>query len=210
MKLVIFGATGRTGVPLVEQALDAGHEVVGFVRSADKMNIQHKCLRLVEGDVMQANDVNRAITSDIDAVISTLGPVKDSPEAMMGTAADNIIKAMEAHRVKRLIWMTGAGVSALEDKPGLFDHFIKFMLKTLQPAVLKQSEEAVERVRVSKLDWTVVRGPMLTDGEHTGNYRVGYVGVGTGPRLSRADAADFMLAQVNSTDYLHKAPVLSN
>lgn len=33
MKLTIFGATGRTGMRVVEQALVAGHDVVAFVRN---------------------------------------------------------------------------------------------------------------------------------------------------------------------------------
>ncbi|TKX84333.1 NmrA family protein, partial [Halorubrum sp. SS5] len=32
MRIAVFGASGRTGRPLVEQALDRGHEVVAFVR----------------------------------------------------------------------------------------------------------------------------------------------------------------------------------
>ena len=39
MKIVVFGATGRTGLPLVKQALDAGHQVVAFVRDPAKMPI---------------------------------------------------------------------------------------------------------------------------------------------------------------------------
>ena len=32
MKLLVFGATGETGTVLVNQALDAGHSVIAFVR----------------------------------------------------------------------------------------------------------------------------------------------------------------------------------
>jgi putative NADH-flavin reductase len=37
MRLAVFGATGRTGVPLVEQALDRGHHVTAFVRDPGKL-----------------------------------------------------------------------------------------------------------------------------------------------------------------------------
>jgi uncharacterized protein YbjT (DUF2867 family) len=40
MKLAIFGATGRTGRPLVQQALEAGHEVVALVRTPAKLTLQ--------------------------------------------------------------------------------------------------------------------------------------------------------------------------
>ena len=39
-KLVVFGATGRTGKEIVKQALDKGHHVTAIVRTPEKLNIQ--------------------------------------------------------------------------------------------------------------------------------------------------------------------------
>jgi hypothetical protein len=71
-------------------------------------------------------------------------------------------------------------------------------------------KKVVKMVRASDLDWTVVRLPMLTDDPKTGQVKVGYVGKGMGPRITRADAADFMLSQVEDKTYLHKSPAISN
>jgi putative NADH-flavin reductase len=49
MRLAVFGATGRTGRPLVAQALAASHEVVAFARDPARLNIQHERLRIVQG-----------------------------------------------------------------------------------------------------------------------------------------------------------------
>lgn len=210
MKLVIFGATGRTGIPLVEQALAAGHEVTAFARTPSKLGIQHERLSVAQGDVLNADDVALAIPADADAVISVLSPVKGSPDDLLPRAVDNILAAMNLKGIKRLVYMTGAGVSFPEDQPGLFDRVIKFALKTTAGKVLEQSEQAVRKVQNSDRDWTVVRAPMLTNAEHTGDYRVGWVGVNTGPRLARADAADFILKQTTDDSYIGKAPVVSN
>ena len=59
-------------------------------------------------------------------------------------------------------------------------------------------KRTVDVVRGSNVDWIIVRVPMLTDRPATGHVRVGYVGQGTGPRLSRADMAAFILEQVNT------------
>jgi putative NADH-flavin reductase len=40
MKLLILGATGETGSRLLRMAIQEGHEVTAFVRSADKLNAQ--------------------------------------------------------------------------------------------------------------------------------------------------------------------------
>lgn len=210
MKLVVFGATGRTGLQLVRQALNAGHQVVAFVRDPAKMSIKHDHLSLVPGDVMNAADVDRAITADVDAVISVLSPVKGSPKELLPVAVENILNAMKRQQVKRLIYMTGAGVDMPEDKPKLMNHIIKFALKTMAGDVLKQSELAASKVQNSGLNWTILRAPMLNDNPHSGQYRVGWVGVNTGPRLSRADAADFLIKQLTDTSYVGKAPAVSN
>src|SRR5271165_5664181 len=131
MKIVVFGATGRTGFPLVRQALDAGHQVVAFVRDPAKLSIQHDHLSVVQGDVMKAADVDRAIASDANAVISVLSPVKGSPKDMLPVALDNIVKAMQRQHVKRLIYMMGLAVTVPEDKPQLIHTLITFAMKTL-------------------------------------------------------------------------------
>jgi putative NADH-flavin reductase len=47
LKLALFGATGRTGRQLLEQALKAGHEVTVFTRSPDKLDVKHPSSKLV-------------------------------------------------------------------------------------------------------------------------------------------------------------------
>jgi len=210
MKIVIFGATGGTGRPLMDQALTAGHEVVAFVRTPSKVDTEHECLSVVQGDVMNAADVERAITGDVDAVVSVIAPTKDGPKEVLSVGARNVIEAMDAAGVRRLVYMTGAGVDQPGDEPKLINHVIKFMLGLFAGDVLKHSEFAVEMVRASDLHWTVVRAPMLTDAPHSGDYRVGMVGVGTGPRLARTDAADFILSVLENESHIGEAPVVSN
>ena len=71
-------------------------------------------------------------------------------------------------------------------------------------------QKVAELVRESDLDWTIVRVPMLTDDPPTGSVRSGYLGSGVGSRITRADLADFIYAQLESEEWLHKAPVISN
>ena len=210
MKIVVFGASGRTGIPLVKQALAAGYQVVALVRTLAKLPIQDSKLTVIQGDVTNAADVERAIQADCDAVFTALAPAKNADAPMLALAAQNSLNAMQKANVRRLIWMTGAGVPAPEDQPKLINHLIKLALRLAAGPVLAKSEEAVNRVRRSDRDWVVVRAPMLVDGEATGKLRVGWVGVDTGPRLVRADGAAFMLSQLTNDSYLRRAPMISN
>ena len=209
MKLALFGATGRTGRPLVEAALARGHGVTAFVRDPKKLATSHAKLRVVTGDLFDAASVAAAIEGQ-DAVLSVLGPVKGGPKDVMAVATRHIVAGMRSHGVRRLVLLTGAGVAQPGDAPKAVNRFISFMLRTLSRDVLLDSEAGVENVRRSDLDWTIVRVPMLTDGPARGRYRVGMVGVNDGVRISRADVADFMLKQLDLGAKERTSPVISD
>jgi putative NADH-flavin reductase len=210
MKIVVFGASGGTGVQIVQQALAAGHEVTAFVRTPARLTVQHPKLTAFQGDVLDADQVARAIQGQ-EAVISALGPSRPPVPGMMKTAAENIVSAMKRHGVRRLISTTGAGVRDPKDQPKLSDKVIKTLLGLLSAEVLRDSENNVNAIRLQgkDLDWTIVRFPMLTDGPRTGKYRVGYIGKNSGSRISRADGADFIVKELAEAKYVGEAPVIS-
>jgi putative NADH-flavin reductase len=208
MKVLIFGATGRTGKPLLEQALAAGHEVTAYVRNPGKLNMNHPKLNVVQGQLNETQKIAEVMKGQ-DAVLVALGPVKGGSKTIMEESAEVITSVMTKTGVRRLITVTGAGVAQPGDEPKLFNKFMSFMLHTFAKDVLKDSARHAEIVRSSNLDWTIVRVPMLTDGERKGSYRVGKVGVDDGPRISRADVADFMLKQLEDKKYVGQAPVIS-
>ncbi len=213
MKIIIFGATGRTGLPLVIQALAAGHDVTAFVRNPNKIQIGHAKLRIVRGDLDDAVGIEAAIAGQ-DAVLSALGPIPAGRKDVMGVAFTNIIAAMQKTGVKRLISLTGAGVSQPGDEPKLINKFISLMLNLISKDTIIDSSEHARLVRDSNLDWTIVRVPMLTDVPANGpaerNVRVGMVGINDGMRIARSDVAAFMLKVLEDRSHIHAAPVISS
>ena len=208
MKLTIFGASGRTGKPLVEQALAEGHRVTAFVRDPSKIAVNNERLSVIEGDVGDYAAVGEAVAG-ADAVLSVLGHTKSSAKDVQAVGTENIVAAMRKFDVKRLVSLTGAGVRDPKDEPKLFDKAITTLLKLLQKDVLEDGENHARAIEKSGLDWVIVRGPMLTEGEKTGEYRVGYVGKNSGSKISRADVADFMLRQAEDGTYLGQKPMVS-
>jgi len=209
LHLTIFGGTGRTGRHLVEQALDAGHHVTVLARTPGKLGLEHDRLRVIEGDVQDLTAVARAIEGS-GAVLSVLGPTSNTPDYQVSRGMAHILDAMRAHGVDRLVISTGAGVGGEGDQPQLFNHLISFVLRIAARNVLEDMTRTVQAVRASDLAWTVVRVPMLTDDPAKGSVRVGHVGVNTGPRISRADMARFMLDQLESATHVRASPVISN
>ncbi len=209
MKLAIFGGTGRTGLHLVSQALEQGHQVTVLARNPAKMTIKNVGLSVIQGNVKDQAAVEKTITG-ADAVLSVMGPTSNKPlmEVSQGTA--NIIAAMKKLGCKRLIVTSGAGVGDPKDEPKLINHIISLALKLTAKNVLADMQKAVDIVRDSDLEWTVVRLPMLTDNPKPSEIFVGYVGKGMGPRIARRDIAEFILKQVEDRTYLRASPAISN
>jgi putative NADH-flavin reductase len=208
MKIIIFGATGNTGIKLVEQALAQGHNVTAFARNPAKMSVQHPNLTVAKGDVLDAAAVERALPGH-EAVFSTLGAPGSDKSNVRSQGTRNIIAAMQKHNVRRFICMTTIGMGDSKSQlPPLFKFvLVPFFLKE----AFADSERQEQLIRQSGLDWTIVRPGGLTDGERTGSYRHGF---GKGDkglkfRVSRADVADFMLKQLTDDKYLRKTPGLS-
>ena len=208
MKIVVFGASGGMGIKVVEQALDAKHIVTAFLRTPSKIAIQHPNLTLFQGDVMNAVAVENAIAGQ-EVVISVLHTTRPPVPGMMEIAAKNIISAMQKHGVRRIISTTGAAVPQPEDQPKVGDRLINVLISIFDKNFVVDSSANVRVIQASDLDWTIVRFPRLTDGAHTGKYRVAYLGKGSGTQITRADGADFVVKELTEKKWLRKAPVVS-
>ena len=117
MKLTILGATGSVGRELVDQALSAGHTVTVLVRNPEKLETSVSRVTVVQGDVTNADAVQRAIVG-ADAVLSALGHSKSSPDDVLATASANAIAAMRPAGIKRLVVLANTALPA-EGEPVL-------------------------------------------------------------------------------------------
>jgi putative NADH-flavin reductase len=195
MRILIFGATGGTGRELVTQALEQGHEITAFVRSPAKLTLQDARLRLLQGDIRRP-DAIRAATPGHDAVLSALGTRSLRRTTLLSDAAREIVRAMEEHGVRRILWESALGVGETREQLGPLYNWLLIPLLLHHVFADKERQEAI--LRASALDWTIVRPAALTNGPRTGAYRVG-VHACAGrlfPRISRGDVAYFMLEEL--------------
>ena len=208
MKLIIFGPTGATGRQVVTQALQQGHDVTAFARSPEKLDQTHENLKVIKGDVLDFDSVERAIQGQ-DVVLCTLGLPPMDKSNLRANGTKNIIRAMEKTGIKRFICQSSDGVGDSRDTlPFLMKYLIvPFMLRR----AFADHEIQENYIKESQLDWIIARPTALTDGEHTGSYQHGYTADNKTVtfKISRADTADFMLKQLADNNYLHKTPSIS-
>ncbi|MBF6163994.1 SDR family oxidoreductase [Streptomyces gardneri] len=207
MRIAVFGATGTVGRLVVERALQEGHEVTAFTRSAAGVTQRHERLRVVEGDVLDTHSVQRAVEGQ-DAVLISLGDGHKGVVRAGGTKA--VIDAMNRTGVKRLICQTTLGVGDSRGNLNFLWKYVMFGL-LLRPAYADHVRQE-QYVQASDLDWTIVRPSAFTDGPRTGSYRRGFPADerGLALKITRADIADFMIEQLTDTTYLRQAPGISS
>ena len=209
MRVLIFGASGRTGRELVRQALAAGHEVTAFVRNPAALAATEH-LRIAAGDVHDPAAVNIAM-SEQDAVLSALGGTI-SDENLLPRSMERILAAMKRHAVRRLIVLGAAGSveSTLSRLPPLMRLAFRVFMGTLLKKPFKAQREMQQLIRASGTEWTIVQPPRLINKPATGKIRVDADALPEkGLRIARADLAAFMLAQLQSTEWVHRQPCIS-
>jgi putative NADH-flavin reductase len=208
-KIALFGASGQTGQQFLVQALAKGYLIKALVRDIDKISQKSENLTLIKGDVLNLADVEKTIEGT-DVVVSLFGHVKGSPEWLQTNGTKNLITAMKKQQVNRIISLSGGGLPYPEqDKPKFADHLIRTIMKIAVPKILNDAISHHEVLKSSGLTWTIVRGPRLTNDAKVGKYRVGWVGVNAGTKVSRADLADFIVTQLEDESYNFKMPFVS-
>jgi uncharacterized protein YbjT (DUF2867 family) len=207
MELLVFGASGKTGRQVVEQALSRQHVVRAFVRQPTKLPLVHPNLSTVRGDIEDATAIQAALAGQ-PTVISCLGapsPVRRYPAFTAGIQC--ILAALRETPGTRFIYQSFLGV------PG-GRHQLRFPFKQLVQIVLRgaiadhAANEA--QIRASGLAWTIVRAPKLTTGPARAHYRTGEHIQATNrfPTMPRSDVAAFMLDEAERNEFVTRAPAI--
>ena len=208
MKLAIFGATGKIGRHLVDQALTQWHQVTAFTRSPDKLDHPDENLTLFEGDVLESTSVKHAVQGQ-DGVLCALGMPLMNSQGLRTRGTKNIIRAMEETGVKRLICLSGLGAG--DSQQLLPFHYRHFLAPLIMCHLYADHEGQESHVRNSPLDWVIVRPASFVKGPRTGVYQHGFTAADPSLKfkISHADVAEFMVKQLADDRYLRQSPSLS-
>ena len=205
MKLVVFGASGKTGSLLIEQALASGYEVNAYVRTQESIKLVHPDLKVFVGQLSEKSKLRLAITG-ADACISTLGGAsltKHSHQIIQGI--DNIVSIMEEVKVKRIIYLSSIGAGTSRN---YMPQPIRFFIADLMLRVPLADHTANEnRITQSQLEWTIIRPGGLTDGAKSDNLKHGTENMKMkgNQRISRSNVAAFILNQLTNSNYVNKS-----
>ena len=108
MKIAIFGATGRIGSRIVNEALDRGHEVTALVRKPQDFHEAKLHLRVAKADLFKAQDVESRVF-DHDAVVCAYSNTQGAAPSTLSEIVVPLTIGMKHAGVKRLLIVGGAG-----------------------------------------------------------------------------------------------------
>jgi uncharacterized protein YbjT (DUF2867 family) len=204
-RVLVIGATGGTGRQLVTRALERGYAVTALVRDPSRLQVNHPKLTVIQGDVLDADAVANTVRGQ-DAVLCALGHKRFfAPTRILSEGTRNILRAMEAHGVRRLVCETSLGIGDSAGRMGLSYTF--FVIPVILPFYFWDKTRQERLIAGSGTEWVIVRPGALTNGDAKGRYHHGR-GIGSflrTVRIARADVAAFMLDQLASDTYLRTA-----
>ena len=204
MKILVIGATGATGKLAVKRLLARGHEVTAFARRPADVTERHEHLKVVEGDARDQASLDRACVGQ-DAVLVAFGPRSRAKDDLQEALSRNLILAMNKAGVKRVVELSAWGAGSSKSQ-------MKFVFKIIRYTFLKglfdDKERGEELLTKSDLDWTLVRPGRLKDDEARGGIKASLDGAGITAWINREDVADFMCDEIESNEWVRKAPLV--
>lgn len=200
MRLCIFGASGKTGSLIVEQALEKGHQIDALIRKPPEHSPMQ---RIIRGDILEPNKAEDAV-SQADAVIWAIGASSKTHPNVCSLGTKILLAAMEKHSKKRLIAITGA-VAGPKSHLGYSYQVTMGIAGKKARARIKDKQLQESLIAATDLDWTLLRPPRLTDGKLTHNYIYEEVAsVQSFTSLSRADLAHFVVNHLDDKETYQK------
>lgn len=215
-RVLVVGATGKTGVATVKRLLAEGHQVTAFSRSKRGLDEVLDQIHHFHGDATELGDLNRAMPGH-DAVIVTLGISENplrvrlcgttrTPMDVRSRGTRNVIKAMQLNKIERLVVQSSFGVGESRGALRFVDQLFFNLL--LKPQI-QDTEVQEDVVRQSQTDWVLAQPVHLTDGEEGGRAFVSPLGKVKEWRVSRHQVAQFLVEAIGGQEYVGKSVALS-
>ena len=198
MRVVLYGATGKTGRVILKELVDRGHTVIAAARAPEKVQ-KFKNVTVVQDDLSNPTKTAGIIKdTDADAVVSAYGPPPDDAAKLIG-ATDCLVEGIEKSNGPRLIVVGGAG--SLFVAPGVTVRNSGHLPKELVP-IVDAHIEVFRHLKESRIDWTYFSpAAFFEPGERTGKFRLGKDDLITDAQgNSRISVEDYAIALVDELE----------
>lgn len=197
MKILVAGATGKTGLRLVRELGLRGHDPVALVRESSDTSGLPEGTEQRLGDL---TDLREDACAGCDAVVFAAGSGGDTgadmTEKVDRKGAERLIDLAAKSGVKRFVMLSSIGTEN-PPKDGEMAHY------------LQAKHEADEHLRASGLDYAIVRPVSLIEADGNRNIRYGR-DVDPEGKAARGDVAFVLANAVDGADWLGKTATMES
>ena len=166
MNVVLYGATGKSGIRILTELLARNHNVTAVARNPVGLPAN---VKTVKDDLRDVNRIASLITGS-DAVISAYAPPPDDTDQLLGVTERQIEAVRKAGKNIRLIVVGGAG--SLEVAPGVTILKSGHLPSEWVP-IASSHEKALELLKKSDINWTYFSpAGFFEPGARTGKFRL--------------------------------------
>lgn len=205
MKVAVFGASGRVGRRVVDLLVAEGYDVVAVSRNY-ALDTPTEHVQVARLDVHDVEGVMQALTG-VDGIVSVVSSWGSERGDVLSSAMRSIIPAMRAHKIHRIVSLTGNAAFTSNDKPTIAQKANRAMLHKIAPKVLEDGEEHIRLLQQSHLDWTVVRSPVMNNlGKDT--YKLSAKLSSGAATINRQAVAKALVAQLQDGKWLRQTPTI--
>lgn len=197
MKILVAGATGKTGTRLMKKLVADGHDAIALVReSSDTSQLPSQAEHRM-GDLANLDD---GVCAGCDVVIFAAGSGGDTGADMTDKidrdGAISLIDHAKSAGVSRFVMLSSVGAENPEPDSEM-GHY------------LQAKHDADEHLKASGLTYAIVRPVALTDEDGVGDIRLGD-DVDPTAKAARGDVALVLADAVTSTAWAGKVALMQS
>jgi hypothetical protein len=192
MTILVAGASGATGLKLVEQLLNRGHKVKAIVRTPEKFSgglTKNEKLILIKASLLELSDKEiEDHLKDCDGIASCLGHnitlkgIFGPPRKLVTRAVSRLCQAVETNKPEKPVRFVLMNTTAnrninLREKRSPGESIVMILIRLLVPPQ-SDNEKAAEYLRTNigqnnkTIHWATVRPDSLIDEDQVTPYTV--------------------------------------
>ncbi|MFD0765361.1 NAD(P)-dependent oxidoreductase [Mucilaginibacter lutimaris] len=205
--VALIGGTGKAGKFLLKQLLKQKFRIKLLHRKPETLELSDPLIEIIKGDARDYEAIH-TLLQGCDVVLSCLSQPAGEP-TIFSDATRNIIKAMEAQHISRYITIAGLNVDTPFDQKSETTQFGTRWMYENFPSTTKDRQAEYQLLANSHINWTMVRLPLIHQIDNVSKIKVSLTDC-PGNGISANNLALFMIAQLNSTEFIKQAPFIAD
>jgi putative NADH-flavin reductase len=206
-KIALIGSNGKAGSVILSELIANHFHVNALVRDQRNLPcISSNLLHMYIGDATDET-VLADLIKDCDVIINACSN-RGNKTPVSSDITKKIINLMNSKPADRYLVITGKTVKSASDSFSIRTVIQRMLLRMMYPKIVQNKQEEYFYLKQSTINWTMVRCPLLVDGE-TKDYSVSENRC-DGNQLTKQSLALFLISEIRNAKYIRKCPFVFN